>query len=49
MIKKINSLEEYKSTYKKSIENPEQFWGEVAENFTWNQNVGFALRINLFQ
>jgi acetyl-CoA synthetase len=37
MIKKINSFEEYKSTYKKSIETPEQFWGEVAENFTWKK------------
>jgi acetyl-CoA synthetase len=37
MIKKINSFEEYKSTYKKSIENPEQFWGEIAENFTWRK------------
>lgn len=34
---KINSLEEYNKTYKKSIENPSKFWGEIAENFTWRK------------
>lgn len=31
----INSEEQYQEMYKKSIEQPEEFWGEVAENFTW--------------
>ncbi len=33
----IKSLEQYNEAYKKSIENPEEFWGEVAENFTWKK------------
>lgn len=34
---KIDSLEEYHNSYKKSIENPEEFWGEIAENFEWHK------------
>ncbi len=29
----ITSLEQYHSDYKKSVEDPEEFWGNVAENF----------------
>jgi acetyl-CoA synthetase len=32
---RINTLEEYESAYKKSIDQPEQFWSDIAENFTW--------------
>jgi acetyl-CoA synthetase len=32
---KINTIEEYQSAYKKSIEHPEEFWSEVAEEFLW--------------
>lgn len=31
----IKTKEEYEKAYKKSIENPEEFWGEIAENFVW--------------
>lgn len=31
----IKSFEEYQAKYKLSIENPEKFWGEVAEEFQW--------------
>ncbi|MBL4592818.1 MAG: AMP-binding protein, partial [Flavobacteriales bacterium] len=34
---KINSLEEYKSQYKESVENPENFWGNIASTFTWRK------------
>lgn len=35
---KIKSLEQYFKAYKKSIEEPEKFWGEVADkNFIWYQ------------
>ncbi|MEA3442255.1 MAG: acetyl-coenzyme A synthetase N-terminal domain-containing protein [Chloroflexota bacterium] len=27
----IKSMEDYKRIYKESIENPEKFWGELAE------------------
>ncbi|MGA1819523.1 MAG: acetate--CoA ligase [Thermoplasmatota archaeon] len=31
----IKSLDEYREMYKRSIEDPEGFWGEIAENFHW--------------
>ena len=33
----ITSLEAYKEAYQKSIENPEAFWADVAENFIWKK------------
>lgn len=33
----VKSLEEYHSAYKKSEEDPENFWGEIAENFKWRK------------
>lgn len=37
MIEKINSLEEYKTQYQKSVDNPEQFWADIADTFTWKK------------
>lgn len=35
---KINSFQEYEEAYKKSVENPEDFWGEIAaNNFEWRK------------
>ena len=34
---RIRSFEEYTEKYKQSVENPEAFWGEIAENFTWRK------------
>ena len=34
---KITSLQDYNDTYKKSIEQPEQFWDEVAQSFVWKK------------
>ncbi|MDC3388688.1 acetate--CoA ligase [Flavobacteriaceae bacterium] len=34
---RIKSLQEYKETYQKSIEQPEQFWNEVANSFVWRK------------
>ena len=34
---KINSLEEYNTAYKKSVENPEKYWEGIAETFTWKK------------
>ena len=34
----IKSLSDYKIQYKKSVEEPEQFWAEVANNFTWKKH-----------
>ncbi len=33
----IKSFQEYKDNYKKSIENPESFWEEIANNFVWKK------------
>ncbi len=37
MTKQINSFEEYQSEYKKSVKDPEKFWAEQAETFTWQK------------
>ena len=34
---KINSIEEYNSQYKQSVENPEKFWANIADTFTWKK------------
>ena len=33
----INSFEEYKTAWAKSIKDPEGFWGEIAEHFLWRK------------
>ena len=43
MNKNINSFEEYKIEYEKSIKNPEEFWEELANNFTWKKKWGKVL------
>jgi acetyl-CoA synthetase len=42
----IRTLEEYHETYKKSIENPEEFWANVAENFLWRKKWDKVLEWN---
>ncbi len=37
MEKNITSFEVYKNEYAKSINNPETFWIEIANNFTWQK------------
>ena len=34
---KINSIEGYHQAYKKSIEQPEEFWSEVASEYSWRK------------
>lgn len=34
---KITSFKDYQDTYKTSIDQPEQFWEEVAESFVWKK------------
>ena len=34
---RITSLQDYQDTYRKSIEQPEQFWDEVAQSFVWKK------------
>lgn len=42
----IKTFEEYKDVYKKSIEQPEQFWGEIADNFFWKRKWTNVLNWN---
>ena len=42
----IKSLDEYKSAYKESVDNPEGFWGAIAENFQWRKKWDKVLEWN---
>ncbi len=42
----IKTLEQYHSAYKESLENPEKFWGEVAESFHWRKRWNRVLEWN---
>ncbi len=42
----INSLEQYHADYKKAAEDPEAFWGNVAENFYWRKKWDKVLNWN---
>ena len=43
---RITSFEQYQSEYKKSIENPESFWAEIANGFSWKKKWGNVLEWN---
>jgi len=40
----IKSYEDYKTQYQKSVDTPEKFWEEIAENFTWQKKWDNVLR-----
>jgi len=42
----IKSIEEYKTAYKNSIENPEEFWADIARNFFWRKEWDKVLEWN---
>ena len=42
----IKSIEAYHAAYKKSIEQPAEFWSEIAEHFTWHKKWDTALDWN---
>ena len=42
----IRSLEEYKSAYKKSVEDPEAFWADIARHFLWRRKWDKVLEWN---
>ena len=42
----ITSVEQYKEQYQKSVENPESFWADVAENFYWRKKWDKVLEWN---
>jgi acetyl-CoA synthetase len=42
----LRSYEEYKTAYAKSISDPESFWGDIAENFSWRKKWDRVLEWN---
>ncbi len=42
----ITSLEQYHEDYKRSVEDPEGFWGNIAENFLWRKKWDSVLEWN---
>ncbi len=42
----ITSLEQYHSDYQRSVENPEEFWADVAKNFQWRKGWDKVLNWN---
>lgn len=43
---KINTIEEYHRKYNESIENPEQFWDNIAAQFNWKKKWNKVLEWN---
>ncbi len=43
---RITSFEQYQEQYKKSVDNPEAFWAEQAEQFTWSKKWDKILNWN---
>lgn len=36
----LESREQYDAMYKRSVEDPEGFWGDIAKEFYWKKQVG---------
>jgi acetyl-CoA synthetase len=45
-MKKITSIQEYNQEYKRSIEDPENFWDEIASAFQWRKKWDKVLEWN---
>ncbi len=45
----IKSFEDYKASYKKSVDQPEVFWGEIADNFVWKKKWDKVLEWNFIE
>ncbi|MGZ8524099.1 MAG: acetyl-coenzyme A synthetase N-terminal domain-containing protein [Chitinophagaceae bacterium] len=42
----VKSYEEYKEAYKKSVEEPETFWADIAQHFLWRKKWDKVLSWN---
>jgi acetyl-CoA synthetase len=42
----ITSYDQYKAVYRKSVEDPEGFWGEIASHFLWRKRWNKVLEWN---
>jgi len=49
MKNEINSLNDYRNEYQKSVNNPEDFWVEKAKAFTWKKKWDKTLSWNFFK
>ena len=45
----IKTLEQYKEAYQKSVDNPEEFWAQIAENFQWRKKWDKVLEWNFIE
>ncbi len=45
-VHRISSLLEYTQTYDRSIKDPEKFWSEIADSFTWRKKWSKTLEWN---
>lgn len=45
----ITTFDQYKETYQHSVENPEAFWGQVAEGFTWKKKWDKVLEYDFYK
>ncbi len=43
---RINSIEDYKKTYQKSVEDPEGFWADIADHFQWRKKWDKVVKWN---
>ncbi|MCF3109265.1 acetate--CoA ligase [Niabella sp. CC-SYL272] len=41
----IKTIEQYQEAYKRSVEDPEGFWSEVADTFEWKKKQPFSSRV----
>ncbi len=46
---RITSIEDYKEQYKRSVDNPEKFWDEIASNFQWKKPWTKTLEWNFIE
>jgi acetyl-CoA synthetase len=42
----LQTMEQYQEAYAQSVQNPEAFWAEIAENFTWQKKWDKVLAWN---
>ncbi|MEO6582930.1 MAG: AMP-binding protein, partial [Ferruginibacter sp.] len=45
----LQTLADYEAAYKKSVDEPENFWGDIAENFNWKKKWERVLRWNFIE
>src|SRR5258708_23543051 len=46
MENRISNFNDYQETYRKSLQDPEAFWGGIAEEFTWKKKWNKVMEWN---